>query len=93
MNIYNIIVIILFAYLFYKNKTINLTDITLTIVIIQIIVIQYFRYLKTDRMIKKNIYDQFYYDSMLNKKIYEYNTNSYNTFNSSKHSGIHGNDS
>lgn len=90
MNIYNIIVIVLFSYLIYKNKNINLTDITLTIVIIQIIISQYINHNKPT---KKNIYNQFEYDRMLNKKIYKYHTNSYNSFNNSMHSGIHGNDS
>lgn len=75
MNIYNIIIIVLISYLVYKNKSMTLTDITLTIVIIQILLIQYFKNIKRNSDIKENIYNQFNYDKLLNKKIYEYNTN------------------
>jgi len=90
MNIYNIIVIILISYLVYKNKNINFADVTCTIVISQIIICQYIKHKKNENDI---MYNQFEYDRLLNKKIYDYNTSSYNTFNDSKHSGIHGNNS
>lgn len=74
MNINNIIIIFIISYIIYKNRNINLSDVIISLVIIQILCIKYVNNLYSNNKIKEEIYERFENDRLINKKIYEYNT-------------------